>query len=248
MSQSFPILPNPEVQGQMPGFFVTATGTDIGKTFVTAGLIRSLRRRGLAAAALKPVVSGFDPAQAADSDPARLLAALGREMVPAELDRIAPFRFRAPLAPDMAAAREGRRIDFAALAAIGRGEGAGDRWLFVEGVGGVMVPLDESHTVLDWIEALGLPAILVAGSYLGTISHTLTALSVLAARALPVAAVVISESARSLVPLDETVRSVARFAGALPVLAVPRRMVGRAEEPAFDAIADRLSVMVMGRG
>ena len=51
---------------------------------------------------------------------------------------------------------------------------------FIEGVGGIMVPLDRKHTVLDWAKALGLPLIVVAGSYLGTISHTLTALRVIA--------------------------------------------------------------------
>ena len=67
--------------------------------------------------------------------------------------------------------------------------------MLIEGVGGIMVPLDERHTVLDWMSALRLPVLLVAGSYLGTISHTLTALHVLAQRNLDIAAVVVSESA-----------------------------------------------------
>ena len=68
-----------------------------------------------------------------------------------------------------------------------------------------MVPLDESHTVLDWMSALRIPVLLVAGSYLGTISHTLTALHVLAHRNLDIAAVVVSESSAPGAPLDETV-------------------------------------------
>src|SRR5262249_21918620 len=101
--------------GAVTAAFVTATGTDVGKTFVTAGLIRHFRTAGRAVEAFKPVVSGFDPATPALSDPGMLLAALGRKVTPEELDRIAPFRFAAPLSPDMAARREGRTLDFDAI-------------------------------------------------------------------------------------------------------------------------------------
>src|ERR1019366_3696481 len=85
-------------------YFVTSTGTDIGKTFVTAGLIRYLREAGQAVHALKPVVSGYDPSVVETSDPAVLLGALGRPVAADEVERIAPWRFRAPLSPDPAAA------------------------------------------------------------------------------------------------------------------------------------------------
>src|SRR5450759_2627865 len=90
-------------------YFVTSTGTDIGKTFVTAGLIRYLREAGQAVHALKPVVSGYDPSVVETSDPAVLLAALGRAVSADEISSIAPWRFRAPLSPDLAAARENAR-------------------------------------------------------------------------------------------------------------------------------------------
>ena len=96
----------------MTAVFVTATGTDIGKTFVTAGLIRHFRAAGRTAEALKPVVSGFDPAAWQDSDPAALLAALERPQVIEEVERISPWRFKAPLSPHMAARQEGRAIDY----------------------------------------------------------------------------------------------------------------------------------------
>src|SRR5437588_345204 len=90
----------------MSACFVTATGTDIGKTFVARGLIRALRRQDRAVAALKPVLSGFEPAEAAGSDSGLLLSALGRPVTPEEIARISPWRFAAPLAPDMAAVAE----------------------------------------------------------------------------------------------------------------------------------------------
>ena len=159
----------------MSAVFITATGTDIGKTFVTAGLIRHLRASGRDVDALKPVVTGFDPAHPEASDAGVLLAALGRPVIAAEIARISPCRFSAPLSPDMAARRERRDIDFDALmdfsaGAVARAKGT----LLIEGIGGVMVPLDDRHTVLDWMVALTCPVMLVTGSYLGSLSHTLT--------------------------------------------------------------------------
>jgi dethiobiotin synthetase len=80
----------------MSAVFITATGTDIGKTFVTAGLIRHIRSSGGAVFAVKPVVSGFDPDAWEKSDPAVLLAALGRPIALAEVEHISPWRFKAP--------------------------------------------------------------------------------------------------------------------------------------------------------
>src|SRR3981189_2419497 len=104
----------------MTAVFVSATGTDVGTTFVTTGLIRHFLREGGAVEAIKPVVSGFDPAALQASDPGALLAALGRAVTLEEIQRIAPWRFSAPLSPDIAAAREGRAIDFRALPAFCR--------------------------------------------------------------------------------------------------------------------------------
>jgi len=200
--------------------FVTGTGTDVGKTFLSAALILHWRAAGHAVAAYKPVVSGFDPATAQARDPGVLLAALGHPIT--DIDAMSPWRFAAPLSPDMAAAREGRTLDFDAIVEFSRRAAKSADRVLIEGVGGIMVPLDERHTVLDWMSALRLPVLLVAGSYLGTISHTLTALRVLAQRNLTVAAVVVSESTVPGAPLDETVAVIARFADMIEVVGVPR--------------------------
>jgi dethiobiotin synthetase len=215
--------------------FVTATGTDIGKTYLAAGLIRHLRARGETVDALKPVVSGFDETDFAGSDPAVLVEALGRDPSLDEITKISPWRFAAPLSPDMAAAREGRAIDFDQLVEFSRAAIAAHRGtLLIEGVGGMMVPLDNRHTVLDWMTALDLPVLVVAGSYLGTLSHTLTALDVLSRRGLKVVAVVVSETPESTVPLEETRATLARFAAPIETIALPR---GATEPPAFARIA-----------
>ena len=222
----------------MSAVFITATGTDIGKTFVTAGLIRHLRAAGAAVDALKPVVSGYDSSVVETSDPAVLLKALGKPVSAGEIARMAPWRFRAPLSPDLAAAREGRGIDFDELIAFSRrAVDATSGMLFIEGVGGIMVPLDDRHTVLDWMAALRIPLLLVVGGYLGTISHTLTAIDVLAQHALTTAAIVVCESERNPVELVDTVASIERFSGGVDVIGLPRLPAGISDHPAFARIA-----------
>lgn len=207
----------------MTAIFVTATGTEIGKTFVTAALTRHCREHGRPVEVLKPVLSGFDPAEAAASDPGRLLAALGEQPTLEAIERISPWRYKAPLAPNLAAEREGRTLDFDALVQFCKDAAANSKGtLLVEGIGGLMVPLDDRRTVLDWIAALGWPLILVTGSYLGTLSHTLTAIEAAKTRGLKIAAVVVSESEASTVDLGDTVKTIQRFS-ALNVVALPRR-------------------------
>ena len=223
----------------MSAFFITATGTDIGKTFVASGLIRYWRAAGRPVDALKPVATGFDPASAAASDAGVLLTALGRPATPAEIERISPWRFAAPLSPDMAAERESRPIDFDALvrfshAAIEDNRGT----LLIEGIGGIMVPLDHRHTVLDWMIALNVPLVLVTGSYLGSLSHTLTALDVLGRRGLAVKALVVNETPGSPVTIESTIGTIAGFARAIPIIDMPRQAEGSARS--FRLLAQRL--------
>jgi dethiobiotin synthetase len=203
--------------------FITGTGTDIGKTWLACALLRHWRAEGRRVAALKPVLSGFDPAHAATSDAGALLAALGREASMVELDAIAPWRFAAALSPDMAATLEGRRIDFEQLVGFTRRAANADSCpTLVEGVGGVMAPLDDTHTVRDWIAASGLPCVLVAGSYLGSLSHTLTALEALAGVGAGVTAIAMSESPGSTVALDSTLESLSRHVAGIPVVTIAR--------------------------
>jgi dethiobiotin synthetase len=222
----------------MAAYFVSSTGTDIGKTFVTAGLIRYLREAGQTVEAFKPIVSGYDFSVVETSDPAVLLRALGKNITAEEISAIAPWRFRAPLSPDLAAKREGREIDFDALISFSSNAIASTRnMLFIEGVGGIMVPLGKNRTVLDWIEALDIPLLLVVGSYLGTISHTLTTLEVLNKRLLKITAIVVSESERNAVDLDETVDNIAHFSDGIDVIGLPRLPAGLTQHPAFARIA-----------
>ena len=207
----------------MKRLFVTGSGTGVGKTLATAALAHQLRRAGRTVRAVKPVISGYTRETHGESDTALLLDSLGEAHAGDAIERISPFRFAAPLSPDMAAAREGRTVDYDALLDFCRAcaDGPEDA-LLIEGVGGVMVPLTRDKTVLDWIAALGAPCLLVAGSYLGTISHTLTAAAALHRRGIALAGLVISESEESPVPLAETLETIRRFAAGVPIAIVPR--------------------------
>jgi dethiobiotin synthetase len=201
----------------MQALFVAGAHTDVGKTYVAAAVIEAARAAGRTVDAFKPVVSGFDSRDWVASDPGRLLTALGRPLTPESLDDIAPLRFAAPLSPPMAARLEGASLSLADLADPCRRRLAESQaeLLLIEGAGGVMSPMAEDGLCLDLMQALGLPAILVGGSYLGAISHTLTALEVLRARGLEVRAVVVSESAGADLPdFGQTLEAVARFGGA----------------------------------
>lgn len=206
----------------MTAVFVTSSGTGIGKTLVTTRLVAELAAAGRRVQALKPVASGFDAARPEGSDSALLLAAQGRSVTRANLDAVSPWRFAAALSPDMAAAREGRAVPFGALVDWCRAAAERAEVTLIEGVGGVMVPLDAQHTVLDWIAALGAPALLVVGSYLGTLSHSLTAAAALRERGVPLLGVVVSESAEQPVSAEETAAALARFVAPAGVLVLPR--------------------------
>lgn len=175
--------------------FVAGAHTEIGKTHVACALLRSAREASLRVDALKPVVSGFDPDDWAQSDSGRLLAAMGVELRSGALDRISPWRYRAPLAPPMAARAERASLALEAVMGFCRGRIAESdaELIVVEGVGGLMSPIADDGLSLDLLLALAAPSILVGGAYLGGVSHTLTALEVLRSRGAPPAAVIVSE-------------------------------------------------------
>ena len=103
--------------------------------------------------------------------------------------------------------------------------------MLIEGVGGLMSPVTPEATGLDWLTALDLPAILVSGSYLGAISHALTACETLRLHGVPLRAVAVSESEGAPAPASTVAGAIASHAGA-PVFYLRRG------EPCPDSLAD----------
>ncbi len=199
--------------------------TEIGKTHIACGLLSAARRNGWSVDALKPVVSGFNPVDWAESDPGRLLVAAGRPLDLHELDRVSPWRLSAPLAPPMAAALEGRGLPMDEVIAFCRDRiaNATADLMAVEGVGGLMSPIADGATSLDLLEAVQGIRVLVGGGYLGAVSHTLTALEVMTARGVAPTCIVVSESADPEAPsFAGTIALLAQHAPTVPVIGAPR--------------------------
>ena len=224
----------------MPGAFVTATGTAVGKTYVTAGLIRAARRAGLAVDAFKPVLSGMARDQLEGDDASLLLQALGRPVTGETIASIAPWRFAAPLAPSMAAAAEGRSLPFEAVVAACREVMRPGVVTLIEGVGGMMVPLDTRHTILDLVDALALPVILISPTGLGSISHVLTAMMALRMRVPAAPTIILNETDGSEVALEATARTVADFCPGTPIHVLRRH----ATDDAFDHLLKSLAMVL----
>lgn len=204
----------------MSRFFITSSGTGIGKTLVTCALTHQLRGAGKNVRTLKPVVTDFAENRIEATDTYEIIHALGEEVTAATIAHVSPWRFVAPMSPDMAAAREGQSIDFLDLLAFCQPEHEDVQ--LIEGIGGAFVPIDDRHLVVDWISALDIPAILVVGSYLGTLSHTFATVTALQARGVRLTALVISESEESPVPIEETEITLRRFLPDIPIVQIPR--------------------------
>jgi len=158
-------------------FFITGTDTGVGKTVASALLCAAFE-----AAYWKPIQTGAD----SDSDSATV--AQLAELPPA---RVLPeaYSFAPPVSPHLAARKAGVKI---ALAKIAIPETFRDSALIVEGAGGVLVPINETHFMRDLMRQIALPVIVVARSSLGTINHTLLTLSALRASRLKIAGVVLN--------------------------------------------------------
>jgi dethiobiotin synthetase len=178
----------------LPRYFVTGTDTGVGKTEVGAALLSLMADAGLAPGVFKPYESGC--ADVERPSDALALRAAARSDDPLSMSSL--HRFRAPLAPGIAAQRLGLDPSWAeTLKAFRAFQG---RALVVEGAGGLHVPLDAHHLVLDLVAATRLPVVLVARAGLGTLNHTGLSLLALRARRIRVRAVVLVRSSRARDP------------------------------------------------
>ena len=159
--------------------FITATDTDAGKTYVTAGLTRQLIDLGVRARALKPVCCGRKPGEL-NADVRALLEAQGWDE--AATGRVNLHDFPDFSAPAAAAERAGARIGLDGLARWCEAAAQGASLTLIEGVGGLMVPLARNLLVADWLAAMSdARVLLVARARLGGINHALLTLKALEA-------------------------------------------------------------------
>lgn len=197
------------------GLFITGSDTDVGKTYIACEIVRQLRGRGRRVATRKPAESGCEAAAGGDlltHDAQALFDANdGREPI----ERIAPWRFRAALAPHRAARLEGRRLELAAL--IAACEDAADAdCLLVEGAGGFLSPLAEDGLNADLAVALGLPVIAVVEDRVGAVNQALLVIEAVAHRGLELAALILNRvRAEHESGMDNAADLAAHYAGPL---------------------------------
>ena len=156
-----------------PGYFITGTDTDVGKTTIAAGLLYAAREAGLSTAAGKPVASGCDntPEGLRNADALALMAECSIKL---SYDEVNPVAFEPAIAPHIAAREVGVVLTVKSLLSPMRQILARQAdFTLIEGAGGWRVPLSGQDSLSDLAQALDLPVILVVGVRLGCISHAL---------------------------------------------------------------------------
>jgi len=203
-----------------PAMFVTGTDTNVGKTVIAGAIANYFLRQRVRIAVAKPIATGcVKRREGLVSEDAEFLASCADARFP--LDLICPIRYKEPLAPTVAADRADEPVDWRVVDRCLELMAAESDVMIIEGVGGVMVPLDHEHTVLDLARWLRLPAVIVARPSLGTLNHTLLTISALRRANVDIAGVVINrypDDSPSVA--EETAPAYIEKFGKVPVLAL----------------------------
>ena len=206
-----------EKRGTRNGFFVTGTDTGVGKTLVACSLLRAFANRGLKGVGMKPVATGADPRGdgLVHGDVEKLLAA-GNVAAPRE--RVNPYCFEPSIAPHIAAAGAGMRIDLDRIEECFNALAARADVVIVEGVGGFRVPLGPGVDMAQLASRLALPLVLVVGLRLGCLNHALLTAEAIAHRGLRIAGWVANQIDPRMTAAEENVRALKMLISA-PLLA-----------------------------
>ena len=204
----------------MKGTFITATGTGVGKTWLACALATACVQRGKRVAAIKPIETGCDPDPL---DAVTLAHACGNDSL---ANASGLYRAKDPLAPYAIEKRGGPKVgSLRALAKRIRELGKEADYTIVEGIGGVLVPLDREQTIADLAALLDLQTVVVARNDLGVLSYTLTAMEALRRRKISVRAIVLNHverASRNDLSRLSNREVLADYFPRVPVLRVPR--------------------------
>ena len=174
------------------GIFITGTDTGVGKTFFACGLAALLKESGYEVGVMKPAETGCgqDDGKLLPQDALALKEASGCAV---PLESICPYQLHEPLAPSVAAEREGTRIDIDRLMSVYNEISSSHDITIVEGAGGLLVPLLPSYTYADLAKVLKLPVIVIAANKLGMINHLLLTLEHASCKGLSVLGYVLNQ-------------------------------------------------------
>ena len=174
------------------GLFITGTGTDVGKTIVTAGILRHLRRRGLDIVSMKPVQTGGVPGPDGLIAPDLEVHLKAADLAISAEQRalMSPYVYEPACSPHLAGRLAGNYPSIDHCCACARKLGEQHQGVLIEGAGGLLVPLDEEETLLSLIIQLEMPALIVAHIGLGTVNHCLLTIDALREAEVPIAGVI----------------------------------------------------------
>lgn len=227
------------------GYFITGTDTGVGKTLVAGALAAALARRGQRVGVMKPCETGcvVTPAGTRAAADALFLKTMAHCDEP--IERICPYRLRDPLAPWVAARREGIAVDVGLIVSLCSEMHSRCDVMLVEGAGGLMVPLTKTVMNLDLALLLGLPLIVVARLTLGTINHTVLTEQQARSRGAHIAGIVVNQTSPETDCATETNADVLRDLCAGPVAGPLPYLADRQRSDAA-ALADWAEAYVMG--
>lgn len=177
----------------MKSLFITGTDTDVGKTFVTAGIVSGFVNSGVSAVPAKPVQTGCVNGIAEDLEFS--LRTAGLSFTEPVLSRLCPLGFTPACSPHLAAELADYSISLSEMVSGLHDLQSDFECVVAEGAGGIYVPLGSGETMLDLMVQLGWPVVLVSSNKLGTINHTLLSLSALQRAGLEVTGVVVNHTA-----------------------------------------------------
>lgn len=156
--------------------FITATGTDVGKTYVSALIVKKMREKGFNCGYFKPVLSGVveKDGYLIESDSNYVV---DNAKIPTSADDCVAFWWKEAVSPHLAAKRAGMEIDINKIKEAYKSQSEKYDYLLIEGAGGITCPLrlenGEQYLLKDLIKELNAPVIIVADGGLGTINSTL---------------------------------------------------------------------------
>ena len=184
--------------------FITSTGTNLGKTYCFVEILKELAHRKIIANSYKPILSGFNFDDIVDSDSYKILKTRNIKPDINHIKDITPWLFKSPIAPSIAAMKENKTLKYEEVL----------KWCFkksninginiFEGAGGIYVPIEGKKTILNLIKELECKVILIVGNYLGSVSHTISAIKNIQHEDIEIINVIINKNTDNDVNIEDT--------------------------------------------
>ena len=174
--------------------FITSTGTNIGKTYCTVEILKKMLHKKVLFNAYKPILSGFDFNNIKKSDSYKILKVNNKMPKIEDIKQISPWLFEKPLAPSIAAIKENKSLKYNEVLKWCLKKSNNNLINIYEGAGGLLVPIERTKTILNLMKDLNCKVVLIVGNYLGSISHTLSAVHNLQHANLKIINIIINEN------------------------------------------------------